>query len=213
MLDVNDLVEGITKVKVLSLPNFVYQKVGDVGTFSKKGNKYSNFLIGVTFGDLQVGGGDEGLYWFDSKDLEIVENLQKEVTNQSSDVSSQSEDLIIYKARWDEIIEGINDACNMTEEEEEVVKSVLKNNIPFNVVDLKVFDPVIEKEQQTHLDANFVGIQGNPCFYYRSYFLKQWFWWSEDSEWEECDFDYGDVNDTLPVSFGVGFGINLGGSK
>lgn len=46
MLDVNDLVEGVTKVKILSLPHFVYQKVGDVGTFSKKGNKYNNNIIG-----------------------------------------------------------------------------------------------------------------------------------------------------------------------
>ena len=60
MLDVNDLVEGVTKVKVLSLPHFVLQKVGDVGTFSKKGNKYNSNIIGVTFGDIQVGGGDEG---------------------------------------------------------------------------------------------------------------------------------------------------------
>ena len=202
MLDVNDLVEGVTKVKVLSLPNFVYQKVGDVGTFSKKGNKYNNNIIGVTFGDIQVGGGEEGLYWFDPKDLEIVENIQKEVTNQSPD-------LLIYKYRWDEIIENLSKPLNcMSDEEVEVVKSVLKNNIPFNVVP-NLVDHVIEKEQQTHLDANYVGVGRNGCFYYRSDILKQWFYWNGDYEWEGCDFDYNDVGDVLPVSFG----IVIGGSK
>ena len=199
MLDVNDLVEGVTKVKVLSLPNFVHQKVGDVGTFSKKGNKYNNKLIGVSFGDIQVGGGDEGLYWFDPKDLEIVENIQKEVTNQSPD-------LLIYKSRWDEIIENLSKPLNcMSDEEVEVVKSVLKNNIPFNVVP-NLVDSVIEKEQQTHLDANYVGVGRNGCFYYRSDILKQWFYWNEDYEWGECDFDYNDIGDVLPVSFGIVIG-------
>ena len=201
MLDVNDLVEGVTKVKVLSLPHFVYQKVGDVGTFSKKGNKYNNNIIGVTFGDIQVGGGDGGLYWFDSKDLEIVENIQKEVTNQSPD-------LLIYKSRWDEIIENLSKPLNcMSDEEVEVVKSVLKNNVPFNVIETPVaVDPIIEKEDQTHLDANYVGIGRNGCFYYRSDILKQWFYWNEDYEWGECDFDYNDIGDVLPVSFGIVIG-------
>ena len=206
MLDVNDLVEGVTKVKVLSLPHFVYQKVGDVGTFSKKGNKYNNNIIGVTFGDIQVGGGEEGLYWFDPKDLEIVENIQKEVTNQSPDMYSQSEYLIIYKSRWDEIIENLSEPLNcMTDEEVEIVKSVLKNNIPVNVVP-NLVDHVIEKEQQTHLDANYVGVGRNGCFYYRSDILKQWFNWNEDYEWGECDFDYNDIGDVLPVSFGIVIG-------
>ena len=199
MLDVNDLVEGVTKVKVLSFSHFVYQKVGDVGTFSKKGNKYNNNIIGVTFGDIQVGGGEEGLYWFDPKDLEIVENIQKEVTNQSPD-------LLIYKSRWDEIIENLSKPLNcMSDEEVEVVKSVLKNNIPFNVVP-NLVDHVIEKEQQTHLDANYVGVGRNGCFYYRSDILKQWFNWNEYYEWGECDFDYNDIGDVLPVSFGIVIG-------
>ena len=209
MLDVNDLVEGVTKVKVLSLPNFVYQKVGDVGTFSKKGNKYNNNIIGVTFGDIQVGGGNAGLYWFYPKDLEIVENIQKEITNQSPDMTSQSEYLIIYKSRWDEIIENLSKPLNcMTDEEVEIVKSVLKNNIPFNVVP-NLVDSVIEKEDQTHLDANYVGVGRNPCFYYRSYFLKQWFYWNEDLKWVDTEIDYYDFCELLPVSFG----INLGESK
>lgn len=55
--------------------------------------------------------------------------------------TSQSEDLIIYKSRWDEIIEnlegGSNGVAGMTDEEAEIIKSVLKNNIPYCVVDLK----------------------------------------------------------------------------
>ena len=120
--------------------------------------------------------------------------------------TSQSEDLIIYKSRWDEIIENLSKPLNcMTDEEVEVVKAVLKNNIPFNVVP-NLVDPVIEKEDQTHLDANYVGVGRNGCFYYRSDILKQWFYWNEDYEWGECDFDYNDVGDVLPVSFGIVIG-------
>ena len=120
--------------------------------------------------------------------------------------TSQSEDLIIYKSRWDEIIENLSKPLNcMTDEEVEIVKSVLKNNIPFNVVP-NLVDSVIEKEDQTHLDANYVGVGRNGCFYYRSDILKQWFYWNEDYEWGECDFDYNDVGDVLPVSFGIVIG-------
>ena len=120
--------------------------------------------------------------------------------------TSQSEDLIIYKSRWDEIIENLSKPLNcMTDEEVEIVKSVLKNNIPFNVVP-NLVDLVISKEDQTHLDANYVGVGRNGCFYYRSDILKQWFYWNEDYEWGECDFDYNDIGDVLPVSFGVGIG-------
>lgn len=120
--------------------------------------------------------------------------------------TSQSEDLIIYKSRWDEIIENLSKPLNcMTDEEVEVVKAVLKNNIPFNVVP-DLVDPVIEKEDQTHLDANYVGVGRNGCFYYRSDILKQWFYWNEDYEWGECDFDYNDIGDVLPVNFGIVIG-------
>ena len=116
--------------------------------------------------------------------------------------TSQSEDLIIYRSRWDEIIENLSKPLNcMTDEEVEIVKSVLKNNTPFNVVP-NLVDSVIEKEDQTHLDANYVGVGRNGCFYYRSDILKQWFYWNEDYEWGECDFDYNDIGDVLPVSFG-----------
>ena len=124
--------------------------------------------------------------------------------------TSKSEDLIIYKSRWDEIIENLSKPLNyMSDEEVEVVKSVLKNNTPFSIVpDLKVIDSVIEKEDQTHLDANYVGVGRNGCFYYRSDILKQWFYWNEYYEWRECacDFDYNDVSDMLPVSFGIVIG-------
>lgn len=133
MLDVKDLVEGVTKVKVLSLPSFVRQKVGDEGTFVKT-HKRDILYIGVTFGDIQIGEGSEGLYWFSSEHLEIVDNND----NKIPDVSSQSEDLIIYKSRWDEIIDNLEGGYGMSDEEVEVVKSVLKNNVPFNVVDLSV---------------------------------------------------------------------------
>ena len=120
--------------------------------------------------------------------------------------TSQSEDLIIYKSRWDEIIENLSKPLNcMTDEEVEIVKSVLKNNIPFNVVP-NLVDSVIEKEDQTHLDANYVGVGRNGCFYYRSDILKQWFYWNEDYEWDECDFDYNDIGGVLPVSFGIVIG-------
>ena len=120
--------------------------------------------------------------------------------------TSQSEDLIIYKSRWDEIIENLSKPLNcMTDEEVEIVKSVLKNNTPFNVVP-NLVDSVIEKEDQTHLDANYVGVGRNGCFYYRSDILKQWFYWNEDYEWGECDFDYSDIGDVLPVNFGIVIG-------
>ena len=120
--------------------------------------------------------------------------------------TSQSEDLIIYKSRWDEIIENLSKPLNyMTDEEVEVVKAVLKNNTPFSIVP-DLVDPVIEKEDQTHLDANYVGVGRNGCFYYRSDILKQWFYWNGDYEWGECDFDYNDIGDVLPVSFGIVIG-------
>ena len=120
--------------------------------------------------------------------------------------TSQSEDLIIYKSRWDEIIDNLSKPLNcMTDEEVEIVKSVLKNNTPFYVVP-NLVDSVIEKEDQTHLDANYVGVGRNGCFYYRSDILKQWFYWNEDYEWGECDFDYNDIGDVLPVSFGIVIG-------
>ena len=161
MLDVKDLVEGVTKVRILSCPKGVEQDIGDVGTFIFNDND-DELPLKVKF--------KHDYWYFDPEHLEIV----------------GSEDLIIYKSRWDELVESVNDACNMTQEEEEIVKSVLKNNVPFNVVDLS--DPIIEKEEQTHLDATHIGNIGNASLYYKSELLKKWFWWSDEGEWEECDF-------------------------
>lgn len=81
----------------------------------------------------------------------------------------------------------------MTDEEAEVVKSVLKNNVPYSVVnDPVIVDPIIENEEQTHLDATHIGDTGNASLYYKSEILKKWFWWNEDYKWVECAFNYED---------------------
>lgn len=192
MLDVNDLVEGVTKVRILEVPQYVTQDVGAVGEFIEF-CEITNWPLVVKFG--------KQFWYFRPEHLEIVEIADKGIESSVH----QSEDLIIYKSRWDEIIEslegGSNGVAGMTDEEVEIVKSVLKNNTPFNVVP-DLVDPVISKEDQTHLDANYVGVGRNGCFYYRSDILKQWFYWNEYYEWSECDFDYNDIGDVLPVSFG-----------
>ena len=188
MLDVNDLIKGVTKVRILTLPKVVEQELGDVGIF-----QYND---GDDALPLRVHFEDE--YWFfDPDQLEIVGSEYK--------LTSQSEDLIIYKSRWDEIIEslegGSNGVAGMTDEEVEIVKSVLKNSVPFNVVnDPVIVDPIIEKEEQTHLDATHIGDTYNPAFYYKSENLKKWFWWNEDYTWEECNFDYQDGQDLFPIT-------------
>lgn len=201
MLDVNDLVEGVTKVRVLSQPRFVEQPVGSVGTFIEYMEDFK-FLLGVSFGDDQIGGGggDKGLYWFEAEDLETVT-----CTSGSNKHSDQSEDLIIYKSRWDEIIEnlegGSNGVAGMTDEEAEIVKSVLKNNVPFSVIsDPVIIDPIIEKEEQTHLDATHVGDTYNAALYYKSELLKKWFWWNEYDMWKECKFSYEDGEGFFPIT-------------
>lgn len=188
MLDVNDLVEGVTKVRILTLPKGVEQEVGDVGIFQKNDGD-DRLPLEVDF---------KYDYWyFDPEHLEIVESEDKPVKS-----TSQSEDLIIYKSRWDEIIENIDNSLNcLTEEEAEIVKSVLKNNLPFNIVnDPVIVDPIIEKEEQTHLDATHIGDTGNASLYYKSEILKKWFCWNEDYTWEECRFDYQDDEDLFPIA-------------
>lgn len=176
MLDVNDLIEGVTKVRILRLPRRVGQEVGDVGTFQY--NDGEDILpLKVDF--------KHDCWYFDPEHLEIVESEGSPVKS-----TNQSEDLIIYKSRWDEIIENLSKPLNtMTDEEVEIVKSVLKNSVPFNIVnDPVIVDPIIEKEEQTHLDATHIGNTGNASLYYKSEILKKWFWWGEDDAWEECDF-------------------------
>lgn len=188
MLDVNDLVEGVTKVRILTLPRGVEQEVGDVGIFQKNDGD-DNLPLKVDF--------KHDYWYFDPEHLEIVESEDKPVKS-----TNQSEDLIIYKSRWDEIIENIDNSLNcLTEEEAEIVKSVLKNNLPFNIVnDPVIVDPIIEKEEQTHLDATHIGDTGNASLYYKSEILKKWFCWNEDYTWEECRFDYQDDEDLFPIT-------------
>ena len=188
MLDVKDLVEGVTKVRILTLPRGVDQEVGDVGIFQKNDGD-DNLPLEVDF--------KHDYWYFDPEHLEIVESEDKPVKS-----TNQSEDLIIYKSRWDEIIDNLHKPLNfMTDEEVGVIKSVLKNNVPYSVVnDPVVFDPIIEKEEQTHLDATHIGDTGNGAFYYKSEILKKWFWWSEDYKWVECNFDYQDGADFFPIT-------------
>ena len=188
MLDVKDLVEGVTKVRILTLPREIEQEVGDVGIFQKNDGD-DNLPLKVDF--------KHDHWYFDPEHLEIVESEDKPVKS-----TNQSEDLIIYKSRWDEIIENIDNSLNcLTEEEAEIVKSVLKNNLPFNIVnDPVIVDPIIEKEEQTHLDATHIGDTGNASLYYKSEILKKWFCWNEDYTWEECRFDYQDDEDLFPIT-------------
>lgn len=188
MLYVNDLVEGVTKVRILVLPRGVEQELGDVGIFQK--NDGDDRL------PLEVGFKHD--YWyFDPEHLEIVGSEDNPVKS-----TNQSEDLIIYKSRWDEIVESLESGYGMTDEEAEVVKSVLKNNVPYCVVDdPKVFDPIIEKKYQTHLNATHIGDTYNSEFYYKSEILKKWFWWSRDNDnWEECTFKFKDYESIFPIT-------------
>ena len=191
MLDVNDLVEGVTKVRILTLPKGVGQEVGDVGIFQKNDGD-DNLPLKVDF--------KHDYWYFDPEHLEIVRSEDNSVKS-----TNQSEDLIIYKSRWDEIVEslegGSRGVAGMTDEEVEIVKSVLKNNVPFNVAnDPVIIDPIIEKEEQTHLDATHIGDTGNASLYYKSEILKKWFCWNEDYTWEECSFDYQDDEDLFPIA-------------
>ena len=191
MLDVNALVEGVTKVLILKVPSYVRQDIGDVGIFQHNDGD-DELPLRVEF--------ESKCWYFDPEHLEIVESEDKPVKS-----TNQSEDLIIYKSRWDEIVEslegGSNGVTGMTDEEAEIVKSVLKNNVPFNIVnDPVIVDPIIEKEEQTHLDATHIGGVCNAGFYYKSEILKKWFWWGEDYTWEECNFDYRDGQDLFPIT-------------
>ena len=186
------LVKNVTRFRVRNnvdnnVEDIAFVKFGDIGIFVDECTLTSNILLTCETWNYAV--------WFNRNQLELVEGQ-----------TNESPYLIIYKSRWDEIIENLSKPLNcMTDKEFEIVKSVLKNNTPLNVVP-NLVDSVIEKEDQTHLDANYVGVGRNGCFYYRSDILKQWFYWNEDYEWGECDFDYNDVGDVLPVSFGIVIG-------
>lgn len=243
MLDVKDLVKGETEVRILEVPLFVKQKLGDVGRFIefyedpdwplvvKFGERVWYFkpehLEVVDINSLKIGdkvkvinrvGNNVGAYHFvNVGDVATVlsigvctETVRLKAEHWSTSVyfeldqieihtgQTQSEDFIIYKSRWDEIIENLSKPLNfMTDEEVEVVKSVLKNNVPFNVV--SICDPIIEKEGQTHLDATHIGDTGNAVLYYKSEVLKKWFWW-DGYTWEECGFEYEDGDDLFPIT-------------
>lgn len=187
MLDLNNLKVG-DKVRVINRVSnnveiYVWVKNGDIATvksFYDEDNKYKV--------ELKCESWNYPLFFLPHQ-IELYVEQPK---------TSQSEDLIIYKSRWDELVESVNDACNMTQEEEEIIKSVLKNNVPFNVV--AVSDPIIEKKEQTHLDATHIGDTWNASFYYKSEILKKWFWWNEEYAWEECEFDYDNISQLFPIT-------------
>ena len=65
MLDVNDLVEGVTKVRILEVPRYVHQDIGDIGIFQYN-NDEDELPLKVKF---------EGNHWFfDLDQLEIVDD-------------------------------------------------------------------------------------------------------------------------------------------
>jgi len=108
----------------------------------------------------------------------------------------------IRKSRWDEIIDNLTSNSEMSKAEVDLVKSVLKNNTPYEVIPDPI-DHIIEKEVQTHLDANFVGKVGNPHFYYKSEILNTWFCWDDDCDcWQECNFQDVTNDKFIAVKFG-----------
>ena len=168
------------------MEDIAFVKLGDIGDFVLECPLTLNILLMCKTWKYAV--------WFNRKQLELVEGQ----TNESSD-------LIIYKSRWDEIIENLSKPLNcMTDEEVEIVKSVLKNNTPFYVVP-NLVDPVISKEVQTHLDATHIGDTGHFALYYKSTLLNKLFYWNSTS-WVGSGFNYEDDGDLIPVSFGIVIG-------
>lgn len=176
MIDVKTLKKG-DKVRIINnqdngvyLHNFV--KVNDISA-------YTGYCYG---GDVYLfcDTWNYGL-WFKPEQLEY---LEEDIQNTT-----------IYKSRWDELVNKLTSECSsivgMTGEEAVAIRSVLKDNTPFCVVDDPI-DLVISKEVQTHLDATHVGDTGNFALYYKSELLKKWFWWNDEYTWEECYFKYGD---------------------
>lgn len=154
-----------------------FVKVGDVATFT--GRRYDGQVL------LECPDWREYV-WFLPHQIELMSTKQTE----------------IRKSRWDEIIDNLTSNGEMSKAELNLVKSVLKNNTPYEVVSDPT-DFVIEKEVQTHLDANFVGKGGNPHFYYKSEILNTWFCWDEDYDcWQECDFQDVTDDEFIVVKFG-----------
>lgn len=130
----------------------------------------------------------------------LEKTLVEETIVEDSPIQKDFEE--ITESRWEEIIENIEGGYGLTDEESEIVKSVLKLNKPFNVIP-DLVDPVLSREEQTHIDATHIGDTGNAYFYYKSKILKKWFCWDEeDCFWEECEFSYKDCEDLIPVKIG-----------
>ena len=179
-LNISTLKKGdkvrITDNKANNVGVFGFVEVGDVATYT--GVHYENRVL------LNCGDWEESV-WFLLHQIELVSTDQTE----------------ICKSRWDEIIDNLTSNSEMSKAEIDLVKSVLKNNIPYEVVPDPT-DPIIEKGVQTHLDANFVGKTGNPHFYYKSEILNTWFCWDDDyNYWQECDFEDVRDDDFIVVKF------------
>lgn len=261
MLDINKVVVGETKVRIIEIPNGVEQKVGDVGIIVINDN--SPYLpLSVKFSNNQCGDSEyKDSWWFNPKHLEIVEDDANEengveynigdkfrVVNLDGDlnlskcgvkvgdvgeiiqVSEYNNTVLLYnenwigeegyaskevcfyksniepfveitKSRWEEIIESMDFGYDLTDKEVTLVKSVLKSNAPSNVVEDKK-DPVISKEVQTHLYANYIG-SGSSTLYYKSEILKKWFYWCDLDYWEDCSFSYEDDSNLIPIAIAV----------
>ena len=78
MLDINKVVVGETKVRIIEIPNGVEQKVGDVGIIVANDNSpYSP--LAVNFGDNQRDGSmGSNCWWLNPEHLEIVEDSVNE---------------------------------------------------------------------------------------------------------------------------------------
>ena len=180
LLDISTMKKGdkfrITDNKGNNVGVFGFVSVGDVATYT--GVHHEGRLL------LNCEDWEESV-WFLSTQIESVDTEQTE----------------ICKSRWDEIIDSLTSNSEMSKAEADLVKSVLKNNTPYEVVSDPT-DPIIEKGVQTHLDANFVGKTGNPHFYYKSEILNTWFCWDDDYDyWQECDFEDVRDDDFITVKF------------
>lgn len=180
-LDIYTLKKGdkvrITNNKDNNVNTLGFVEAGDVATFTGSRHDGRVLLKHVDWKDS---------VWFLPHQIELTSTKQTE----------------IRKSRWDEIIDNLTSNGEMSKAELNLVKSVLKNNTPYEVVPDPT-DFVIEKEVQTHLDANFVGKGGNPHFYYKSEILNTWFCWDEDYDcWQECDFQDVTDDEFIVVKFG-----------
>ena len=101
------LVKNVTRFRVRNnvdnnVEYIAFVKLGDIGTFVEECPLTFNILLMCKTWKYAV--------WFNRDQLELVEGQ-----------TNESPDLIIYKSRWDEIIENLSKPLNcMTDEEVEV---------------------------------------------------------------------------------------------